>query len=135
MQVTDAETARRAQNRLVALLRRYPLISYSERLGKNRGLRVPESSGQSKGHINPAPANVVGRLLAVSLGCARMSMSVRSSAAKQETTADSEYNSAKKALAGAEGFEPSALGFGDRCSDQTELRPYTPTEFYPTPSS
>ncbi len=26
-------------------------------------------------------------------------------------------------LAGAEGFEPSALGFGDRCSDQTELRP------------
>src|SRR5438132_3616342 len=37
-------------------------------------------------------------------------------------------------LAGAEGFEPSALGFGDRCSDQTELRPYAPTEFYPTPS-
>src|SRR5438105_5061397 len=36
-------------------------------------------------------------------------------------------------LAGAEGFEPSALGFGDRCSDQTELRPYAPTEFYPTP--
>src|SRR5712692_7290184 len=29
-------------------------------------------------------------------------------------------------LAGAEGFEPSALGFGDRCSDQTELRPYRP---------
>ena len=27
-------------------------------------------------------------------------------------------------LAGAEGFEPSALGFGDRCSDQTELRPW-----------
>src|SRR6266550_4568595 len=37
-------------------------------------------------------------------------------------------------LAGAEGFEPSALGFGDRCSDQTELRPYAPLEFYPTPS-
>jgi len=33
VQVTDAETARRAQNRLVALLRRYPLISYSEGLG------------------------------------------------------------------------------------------------------
>src|SRR5205823_14574023 len=29
-------------------------------------------------------------------------------------------------MAGAEGFEPSALGFGDRCSDQTELRPYRP---------
>src|SRR5260370_20466450 len=29
-----------------------------------------------------------------------------------------------KTVAGAEGFEPSALGFGDRCSDQTELRPY-----------
>src|SRR4029077_19409260 len=29
-------------------------------------------------------------------------------------------------VAGAEGFEPSALGFGDRCSDQTELRPYRP---------
>src|SRR5947209_5584186 len=26
-------------------------------------------------------------------------------------------------MAGAEGFEPSALGFGDRCSNQTELRP------------
>src|SRR5438477_7514346 len=36
-------------------------------------------------------------------------------------------------LAGAEGFEPSALGFGDRCSDQAELRPYARTEFYPTP--
>src|SRR5438128_1344734 len=55
-----------------------------------------------------------------------MSMSVRSSAAKQEKTADSEYNSGQKALAGAEGFEPSALGFGDRCSDQAELRPYRP---------
>ena len=31
-------------------------------------------------------------------------------------------------MAGAEGFEPSALGFGDRCSDQTELRPYAPTD-------
>ena len=29
----------------------------------------------------------------------------------------------KNEVAGAEGFEPSALGFGDRCSDQTELRP------------
>src|SRR5260370_16504477 len=29
-------------------------------------------------------------------------------------------------MAGAEGFEPWALGFGDRCSDQTELRPYRP---------
>src|SRR4029077_18893607 len=29
-------------------------------------------------------------------------------------------------MAGAEGFEPSALGFGDRCSDQAELRPYRP---------
>ena len=29
-------------------------------------------------------------------------------------------------MAGAEGFEPSALGFGDRCSNQTELRPYRP---------
>ena len=29
-------------------------------------------------------------------------------------------------MAGAEGFEPSALGFGDRCSNQTELRPYWP---------
>src|SRR5258708_26543299 len=27
-------------------------------------------------------------------------------------------------MAGAQGFEPWALGFGDRCSDQTELRPY-----------
>ena len=27
-------------------------------------------------------------------------------------------------VAGAEGFEPSALGFGDRCSDQAELRPF-----------
>ena len=36
-------------------------------------------------------------------------------------------------MAGAEGFEPSALGFGDRCSDQTELRPYAPSEFYPAP--
>src|SRR5207249_11187932 len=36
-------------------------------------------------------------------------------------------------MAGAEGFEPSALGFGDRCSDQTELRPYAPTGFYPPP--
>src|SRR5438874_9807644 len=36
-------------------------------------------------------------------------------------------------MAGAEGFEPSALGFGDRCSDQAELRPYAPTESYPTP--
>ncbi len=35
-------------------------------------------------------------------------------------------------MAGAEGFEPSALGFGDRCSDQTELRPYPPKRFYPT---
>src|SRR5260370_27485258 len=26
-------------------------------------------------------------------------------------------------MAGAQGFEPWALGFGDRCSDQTELRP------------
>src|SRR5438094_9482807 len=40
----------------------------------------------------------------------------------------------QREMAGAEGFEPSALGFGDRCSDQTELRPYAPTEFYPTPS-
>ena len=30
---------------------------------------------------------------------------------------------AARRMAGAEGFEPSALGFGDRCSDQTELRP------------
>src|SRR5260370_39853894 len=29
-------------------------------------------------------------------------------------------------MAGAQGFEPWALGFGDRCSDQTELRPYRP---------
>src|ERR1700694_3371613 len=36
-----------------------------------------------------------------------------------------------KNLAGAEGFEPSALGFGDRCSDQTELRPYGPSESLP----
>src|ERR1700724_1874493 len=34
-------------------------------------------------------------------------------------------------VAGAEGFEPSALGFGDRCSDQTELRPYGPSESLP----
>ena len=34
-------------------------------------------------------------------------------------------------LAGAEGFEPSALGFGDRCSDQTELRPWTSRKVYP----
>ena len=27
-------------------------------------------------------------------------------------------------LAGAAGFEPATLGFGDRCSDQTELRSY-----------
>ena len=27
-------------------------------------------------------------------------------------------------MAGAAGFEPAALGFGDRCSSQTELRPY-----------
>src|SRR4029077_2396381 len=33
-------------------------------------------------------------------------------------------------MAGAEGFEPSALGFGDRCSDQTELRPYAARAFY-----
>ena len=25
-------------------------------------------------------------------------------------------------MAGAAGFEPATLGFGDRCSDQTELR-------------
>jgi hypothetical protein len=36
-------------------------------------------------------------------------------------------------MAGAEGFEPSALGFGDRCSDQTELRPYA-TGILPNPS-
>src|SRR5579875_1843542 len=30
---------------------------------------------------------------------------------------------ARDRLAGAEGFEPSTLGFGDRCSDQAELRP------------
>src|SRR4029077_7934933 len=35
-------------------------------------------------------------------------------------------------MAGAEGFEPSALGFGDRCSDQTELRPCAARAFYPT---
>ena len=34
-------------------------------------------------------------------------------------------------VAGAEGFEPSALGFGDRCSDQTELRPYRPKGILP----
>src|SRR5437868_9859526 len=44
-----------------------------------------------------------------------------------------EYEIGRKTVAGAEGFEPSALGFGDRCSDQTELRPYAPTEVYPTP--
>ena|ERR1700724_3681989 len=34
-------------------------------------------------------------------------------------------------VAGAEGFEPSALGFGDRCSDQTELRPWASRKVYP----
>ena len=38
---------------------------------------------------------------------------------------------ARRAMAGAEGFEPSALGFGDRCSDQTELRPFGQTESLP----
>jgi hypothetical protein len=38
---------------------------------------------------------------------------------------------ALRAMAGAEGFEPSALGFGDRCSDQTELRPFGQTESLP----
>ena len=41
-------------------------------------------------------------------------------------------------MAGAEGFEPSALGFGDRCSDQTELRPYAPrhsTHPFQTPTT
>jgi hypothetical protein len=33
------------------------------------------------------------------------------------------------AVAGAEGFEPSTLGFGDRCSDQTELRPWVGPKF------
>src|SRR5581483_8419726 len=35
-------------------------------------------------------------------------------------------------VAGAEGFEPSALGFGDRCSDQTELRPFGRREILPS---
>src|SRR5216684_3300617 len=34
------------------------------------------------------------------------------------------FEAAKRLMAGAQGFEPWALGFGDRCSDQTELRPY-----------
>jgi Calcineurin-like phosphoesterase len=38
-------------------------------------------------------------------------------------------------VAGAEGFEPSALGFGDRCSDQTELRPYRPLRILPDPQT
>src|SRR5438105_9655855 len=38
----------------------------------------------------------------------------------------SEFEIGPERVAGAEGFEPSALGFGDRCSDQTELRPYRP---------
>ena len=36
-------------------------------------------------------------------------------------------------MAGAEGFEPSALGFGDRCSDQAELRPYGRGQILPHP--
>jgi hypothetical protein len=36
-------------------------------------------------------------------------------------------------MAGAEGFEPSALGFGDRCSDQAELRPYGRAQILPHP--
>src|SRR6266850_5781640 len=36
-------------------------------------------------------------------------------------------------MAGAEGFEPSALGFGDRRSDQAELRPYGRAQILPHP--
>jgi hypothetical protein len=36
---------------------------------------------------------------------------------------ETEYEIDRERVAGAEGFEPSALGFGDRCSDQAELRP------------
>ena len=36
-------------------------------------------------------------------------------------------------MAGAEGFEPSALGFGDRCSNQAELRAYGRAQILPHP--
>ena len=38
--------------------------------------------------------------------------------------AETKYKIGREGVAGAQGFEPWALGFGDRCSDQAELRPY-----------